>query len=175
MDTKDLTENVTELQFDVIGRIVPGAVVVCAYTWHMKLDTSAFSILSIGLITSYVIGFVLELVVMKFFIWPVSDPVLRWYRKKNPKCRLLYDHGMWDVVRSKPAEHQRVFVKRIAEKTMFRSLTFASLLGFALPPVSLRPHLWWLLVAAGVFSLCYWVQIRALSYDLTVSDIPPRP
>jgi hypothetical protein len=125
---------IPEVWFDLIGRVIPGVVIVISAAGVSGLSFGGWAV---GLVVAYVVGFIFDNVSNMFF-------------------RMLFKKGWpgffqdyWDTFEKLSAPTQQVMVKMFAEATMLRSFTFYLLLQFFLA-------LWMLLVG-------HWQQFELVS------------
>ena len=122
-------EKVPEIYYDAIARVVPGTALVIIYSAHNLQIFQGLGSALIALVLGYVLGFGLEL-----FSGTLLDPVLLGVLRNSSRFGIIDSRLLWKHLRSDACLRKPQFLKRIAERSLFRTLTFASLLALIRPP-----------------------------------------
>ena len=154
-ETKIEASAIPEIYYDLIARIVPGALILVAYTWKDIEKGFHAGMLTLGLLFSYTLGLVLQLLAARF--WECT--CLKWRRKlwKNPKKRKTGGE-LWLWIRSLPLVDRMLYTKMMAEKTLFSSLSFGSLCMCFVPPCEFVVHV------GRWYSACLFAIISAVFF-----------
>jgi len=159
MDEKSLRkldETIPEIYFDIIARIIPGALTILIYFGDRVLQDSNFLRIIASLLFSYLIGIILDI---------VSDIVLNriifrpfFILLKIIRIELLSDSILWIKIRNLRADQILVFNKMMAEKAMLRSIILVNLVIFFYRPSLFQSDHFFLLggVSLAVLFLCHF-------------------
>jgi hypothetical protein len=152
----DLGKKVPEIQFDLIGRLFPGILVLAAYSGKNNLPQTITAI-ALALVASYVIGFTLELTSKAI----VDLGLINWWLKKIDRKEYgpwpMVEDAVWTHYNTTDGPKHEVVFKMLAERTMFRSLALMSVVASIHPPRSVQHCEWstWLSVLL-FWSALYW-------------------
>src|SRR6266480_5978294 len=119
---------IPEIYYDVIARVVPGALILGTYCGWKGLDD--LNKLGIGLIFSYTLGLVLDVLespYSRFWLW-LYPKLWKTYKKRKTNDQL------WQWIRDLPLIDRTLYTKMMAEKILFSSLSIGTLLMFIVPP-----------------------------------------
>src|SRR6266478_964898 len=160
---------VPEIYYDIIARIVPGALILIAYKWKDIDKGLGAGMLTVGLLFSYILGLVLNLFAARF--WDCI--YFKWRNKlwKNAKERKT-DGDLWLWIRSLPIIDRNLYTKMMAEKTLFSSLSFGSLCMCFVPPSEFVMYIgrwysaWFFAIFFAVFSACMFRVNTFLSSNM---------
>ena len=123
---------IPQVYYDIIARVVPGALVLGTYYGWEKIENGFdASKLGVGLIFSYMLGLVLDVIEGRF--WRFCF----WLGSKLPKKakRRKTNDELWQWIRSRPRLVDRnLYTKMMAEKILFSSLSIGTLLMCIVPP-----------------------------------------
>jgi hypothetical protein len=164
---------IPEIYYDVIARIVPGALVLGVYRWEDIAKGFNAGTLSVGLIFSYMAGLMLNLVAERFwhFIY------FRWKSKLWASAQARSTDGeLWLWIRGIPLIDRNLYTKMMAEKMLFASLSVGSLLMWVVPPPEfVAQHVgWWnSLILFAIFSACMFRVNTWLSWHMRKYKMPP--
>ncbi len=156
---------IPEFYYDIIGRVVPGILIVCLY---LPCDVKAGELETtlLLLIFSYFLGLTLDVVSDRifYFIHFLLDE--KW--SVLPKfLKVETDGKLWDWTRTLRRSDQLPLKKMFAEKAIFRIGTFVALISTAIPPPALQegPHrIVTSLAATCVFLLCLHGMYRWMEF-----------
>ena len=180
---KSIVDQIPDIQYDSIARIVPGVVLLTAYTAHNSNLWGSASYIAAGLILSYVVGFMLELFSATVVDWKFINIVLAIAESPNTesaatvpqkstnkvvqfiatRCQnigLVSEARLWGSLRDGTIVKKQLLLKMLAERAMFRSLMIASLVALVIPPkltVGSVHRAWILGVLLMSMNSFYWV------------------
>jgi hypothetical protein len=124
-DTKLGTSAIPEIYYDLIARIVPGALFLSVYGWKQIDERFDAGKLSFALILSYLIGLVLNLLAGRF--WHFAFFKRR--KRLGKRAQTVRSDGeLWLWIRNLSPGDRNRYTKMIAEKMLFSSLSIASLI-----------------------------------------------
>ncbi|HET9418877.1 MAG TPA: hypothetical protein VFO30_06010 [Chthoniobacterales bacterium] len=135
----ELPSSIPEIYFDIIARVVPGAIAIAAYNFDSLSKNLNTPTISFALLCSYFLGMLLEIVGDS--IWNNTfyklQPGLRaktlfWGRLKLFDFDSLKD--IWEWLRKLPAAERPVFTKMTAERSMFQTTALLFLFWIFFPP-----------------------------------------
>jgi len=140
---------IPEIYYDIIARVVPGALILGTYYGWQDFDLSK---LGVGLIFSYMLGLVLDVVEGPFWcpwFWLWSK---LW--KKAKKCKT--NDQLWQGIRRLPLIDRTLYTKMMAEKILFSSLSIGTLVMCLAPPTECIAHIgrWHFALLFVVFTAC---------------------
>ena len=118
---------IPEIYYDIIARVVPGALILGTYCRWKGLDD--LNKLGIGLIFSYMLGLVLDVLegpYSRFWLWLCRKLWKHTQRKTNDQ--------LWKWIRDRPLIDRTLYTKMMAEKILFSSLSMGTLLMCIVPP-----------------------------------------
>jgi hypothetical protein len=174
-ETKIEASAIPEIYYDLISRIVPGALILVAYRWKDIDKGFHAGMLTVGLLFSYVLGLVLNLTAARF--WDCTYFKWRSKLRKDAKERKT-DAELWLWIRSLPLVDRKLYTKMMAEKKLFSSLTFGSLWMCFVPPSEFVEHIgrWCsallFAVVSAVFFACMLRVNTFLSWHMRQSKKP---
>ncbi|MCA9062333.1 MAG: hypothetical protein KDA96_04725 [Planctomycetaceae bacterium] len=119
---RTLTSMLPEAWFDIIGRVVPGTVILILSvngTWFSELGIGH---LLIGLFVAYTVGFAFDICGFR---------TVGHLQKVLARCWpsiFIEDHQIWDDLVNRKRDSQALLIKVLAERKMFQTLSFYSLL-----------------------------------------------
>ena len=123
--TKLETSAIPEIYYDLIARIVPGALFLSVYGWKEIDKTFDAAKISFALVLSYLIGLVLNLLAGRF--WHFAFFKRR--EKLGKRAQTVRSDGeLWLWIRNLPLVDRNLYTKMMAEKMLFSSLSIASLI-----------------------------------------------
>lgn len=168
-ETRIEASTIPEIYYDLIARVVPGALILVAYGWKDIDKGFNAGMLTVGLIFSYILGLVLSLGAA--LLWDCT--YLKWRSKfwQNARERKT-DGDLWLWIRSLRLVDRNLYTKMMAEKTLFCSLSVGSLLMCFAPPPECVVHIgrWYsagLLASCSViFSMCMFRVNTFLSWNM---------
>ena len=168
-ETKIQASAIPEIYYDIIARIVPGALILVAYRWKDIDRGFDAGMLTVGLLFSYILGLVLSLLAAR--LWDCT--YLKWRSKlwKNAKERKT-DGDLWLWIRSLPLVDRNLYTKMMAEKTLFCSLSVGSFLMCFVPPSEFVVHIgrWYsaglFAIVSAIFSACMFCENTFLSWNM---------
>ncbi len=136
-ETKIEASAIPEIYYDLIARVVPGALILVAYGLNDIGKGFTAGMLTIGLLFSYILGLVLSLGAALLWEYTYS----KWRSKfwKNAKERTT-DGDLWLWIRRLRLVDRNLYTKMMAEKTLFCSLSVGSLCMCFAPPSQLVVH-----------------------------------
>jgi hypothetical protein len=157
----DFSDKVHESQFDVLGRVIPGAIVLLLWnpTQVNPSSTQLWELL-VAIIPAYLIGFCLEHVSMFLIDQLLMDPWLieptkkgRWYSLLDRKWwgHLCSAPVIWHECNSGQSRFEARIFKMLAERTMFRSLIMVFLFASFWPP---KVYEWSWYLRSPLFFFC---------------------
>ena len=157
---------IPEIYYDLIARIVPGALILSAYGLG-QIDKKFYAgEITFALILSYVIGLVLD-ILAGWFWWVTFFKRQKFWKKgwKNAD-RYKNDGELWLWIRSLRLVDRNLYTKMMAEKMLFASLSLASLFMFLI--VLIRPPVcplycisrWYSIVVLILFAFFSWCMFR---------------
>lgn len=167
MALDDEVSLIPDLYYDILSRIIPGIIFVAAYNFDDFKGSLNIQLIALGLILSYLIGFVFYIVTA--FLWHHL-----FYRFKRlvsfffRKIEYIYISEVWRVIRFEvPAVYVKPVIKVVAELSMFRTFTIIPILFFIYRPKVLSSfsqfvYVLLLLVSFAIFSLCMLNRHKAL-------------
>jgi len=135
----ELPSSIPEIYFDIIARVVPGAIAIAAYNFDSLSKNLNTPTISFALLCSYFLGMLLE--VIGDSIW--NNTFYKWQPAWRGKSlfggRLkLFDFDsleqIWEWLRKLPAAERPVFTKMTAERSMFQTTTILFLFWILFPP-----------------------------------------
>lgn len=150
------SSSVPEIYFDIIARIIPGALIFGLFGLKKLSEKfGAGSDLIILFIASYLTGIVLGILAGIFWgavLW-IYDRIY-----EGGKFEKLHDDGkLWLWIRKLPANERNRFTKMMAELNLFCSLSFGALLMLCCQssiPSENKIDWRYLLAAFVIFSFC---------------------
>jgi hypothetical protein len=143
---------IPEIYYDIIARVVPGALILGTYYGWQDFDLSK---LGIGLIFFYMLGLVLDVVerpFWRFWFWLWSKLC-----KKAKKCET--NDQLLEGIRHLPPIDRTLYTKMMAEKTLFSSLSIGALVMCLAPPNECVVHIrqWHFHIERWLFAFLYVV------------------
>lgn len=146
---------IPEIYYDVIARVIPGALILGTYHGWRDLDLNTAGV---GLILSYLLGLILDMLespYSRFWLWVWS--IFPTNRKTNDE--------LWQWLRDLPLRDRILYTKMMAEKILFSSLSIGALLMCIFPPADccVYPVRWSFAVAFVIFIWCMSRINRSLS------------
>jgi hypothetical protein len=111
-----LTGLVPEAWFDLIARVIPGAIILVVTTQNTTISNVTIGGFAIGVLLAYVIGMVFDLCSSVFFEW-----VFAACAKVAPNS-FTSSVRIWEAIDTLPMNSRGLLVKMMAEGIMFRSL-----------------------------------------------------
>ena len=160
---------VPEVWFDLIARVVPGAVIVLAASSTGSGLELPFGGLAVGLVGVYVVGYTFDVVSEGSFSW-----IFYLLSKHEPKCFYTY-RQLWDKVELLKANQRTVIVKMSAEAVLARSLFFYFFLQLCLlglsricddgkipwqPLSKITVHSWSVSLFFGLVAIVCWISMH---------------
>jgi len=166
---------IPEIYYDIIARIVPGALILAAYTSrdiNERLDTAK---LTVGLLLSYMLGLVLNLLAERLWHWTY----LKWRTNlwKNPKERKT-DRDLWRWIRSLPLVDRNLYTKMMAEQKLFSTLSVGTFFMCFAPPCELVTQIdrgystLLFAILCVIFSKCFFRENTFLSSNMRQYNKP---
>ena len=129
----DPTSRVPELHFDLLARVIPGALTLAFYLGHRSDLLSSVGNVALGMIAAYAVGFTIHLIALPLFCYLLFDRLCR--RFYRPSNGWPVDSGrMWRHRAELTGEQKDLFLKRLGERNMFLCLMFVSLVSIVIPP-----------------------------------------
>ena len=135
----EIPSSIPEIYFDIIARVVPGAIAIAAYSFDSLSKNLNTPTISFALLCSYFLGMLLEIIGDS--IWNNT------FYKVQPKLRgkalfggrlKLFDFDslehLWEWLRQLPAAERPVFTKMTAERSMFQTTALLFLFWIVFPP-----------------------------------------
>jgi hypothetical protein len=166
---------IPEVWFDLIGRVVPGTVIVlAAFQTDVFRDLKDLTLgnLAVGLVVVYVVGLVFDVVSDGLFGWIFSALAQRWEKA------FYSNKDLWEKAESRPANQRNVIIKIVAEGTLLKSLFFYFFLQLFLrgleclygsplvcsePLSKLKVHHWKVSLVLGVAAFACWVKMQKVA------------
>src|SRR6266567_4963886 len=145
-ETTTQASAIPEIYYDILARVVPGALILIAYTWKDIGKDFHTSNLTVGLLFSYILGLSLNLVAERFWYYAFKSRRKIWKGKKQDKT----DSDLWLWIRSLPLVDRNLYTKMMAEKMLFSSLNVGSLCMCFVPPFVAHIGRWY---SAGLFAI----------------------
>ena len=149
---------IPEIYYDIIARVVPGALILGTYYGWQDLDLNK---LGVGLIFSYMLGLVLDVVESPYshvWLW-----VWSWVKHNKRKT----NDQLWQWIRGLPLTDRTLYTKMMAEKILFSSLSIGTLLMWIFPPKDVCVDRWWFGVAFVLFVWCMSCINKSLSSNMS--------
>jgi hypothetical protein len=131
----ELPSSIPEIYFDVIARVVPGAIAIAAYKFNSLSSNLNTPTISFALLCSYFIGMLLQ--VVGELIWKFWNNLKPKLPAVNPKLKIIELHPLleiWDWLRHLPIAERPVFTKMLAERSMFQATALLGLFWIFFPP-----------------------------------------
>ncbi len=174
-ETKIEASAIPEIYYDLIARIVPGALILGTYGWGQIDKGFDVGKLGVGLLFSYMLGLLLNLAAERFWHYAYFN----WRTKlwKSARDRKT-DGELWLWIRRIPLVDRNLYTKMMAEKTLFSSLSIASLVMFVAPPYEFVVHdiRWWhSALLFTIFSACMFRVNTFLSWHMREYKQPDEP
>ena len=166
-----LTGLVPEAWFDLIARVVPGAIILVASTQNTAVSNVTIGGFAIGVLIAYAIGMVFDL---------CSSVCFEWVFGACAKCcpnSFTDGAKMWQAIDTHSGNSHGLLVKIMAEGIMFRSLFAFAVLHLSLAIATMKiPALAAVVqqipiqvlspsvsVVLAVVSLCCWLKMGAIA------------
>jgi hypothetical protein len=131
----EVPSSIPEIYFDIIARVVPGAIAIAAYKFDSLSTNLNTPTISFALLCSYFIGMVLQII--GELIWKVWNNIRPKLPTINPKLKLFKLHPLlkiWKWLRHLPIAERPVFTKMLAERSMFQATALLGLFWIFFPP-----------------------------------------
>jgi hypothetical protein len=164
-ETKTQASAIPEIYYDILARVVPGALILIAYAWKDIGKDFHTSNLSVGLLFSYILGLSLNLVAERFWYYVFKSRRKIWKEKKRDKT----DSDLWLWIRSLPLVDRNLYTKMMAEKMLFSSLSIGSLFMCFVPPSEFVVQIGWphsALLLALLFAFFSYGMLRVRGWLL---------
>jgi hypothetical protein len=116
---------IPEIYYDIIARIIPGIFFLGLYKFN-SISTASTKEIFYGLICSYILGLLFHIISWRI-LYTLMKKLLPFFNFKEEKKH-------WDLIWNKPVPDRNMFTKMMAEKALFRNLSFASLILAIYPP-----------------------------------------
>jgi hypothetical protein len=163
METEKAIENIPEVYFDIIARLVPGAVVIGLYLMHDHKSIDGLGEAFFGLVFSYALGLFLETIsglVIENYVW---QPLLKKLNQNGKLLQICKTHLFWKTIRANSEVPNTIKKKVLAERYLFRSLLFAAFLMLIVPPKILCGNRWAIVLAIPVLAYGFYAKTKTLS------------
>ena len=172
----EIPSSVPEIYFDIIARVVPGAIAIGLYSFGPNLhEFNTPTIGFVALICSYFLGMILHIVSDRLWDWGFYS----WQPSAAECCSFFHlykDADLWRWIRlSLGPTDRNVFTKMMAEKAMFRSTSLIAIASAFYPPIilhSVYPGSAWhiaipsfLLLAYSMIMVAKWISCNKKEYD----------
>jgi hypothetical protein len=163
----EIRKSVPELFYDLIARIVPGTIILGIISLHypnQHLESYGFLL---WLVVGYVIGYATE-AAAELADKILFGSVLKWAWAKCPRFaseRILWDYAFSDVCRNYP-----LWLKVLAERSMFRTLFLACLATSVFLPARLDGMRWIPIVGAILMANGYVALTWYLSKEIATGQ-----
>jgi hypothetical protein len=173
----EIPSSIPEIYFDIIARVVPGAIAIAAYKFDSLSHNLNTPTISFALLCSYFLGLLFH--VLGDTLW--LHLFYRWQPALGRRLRFFAVHPLLDVwawIRHLPIAERAVYTKMAAERSMFQGVALLGLIWiFFPPPVVTRSysHAAWH-VTIPLFLACFYgmnVIHQWLSWNMDIS--PHRP
>jgi hypothetical protein len=162
----EIPEKIPELYFDVIARLVPGAVILGIYTIHDNKLSEGLGTLFFGIVFSYALGYLLEISSATLIDFHFLNRFLPG-RFDTGRSKLASNAQLWEHCNKKNGTERVIFLKMLAEQALFRSLSVASCVALVFPPDCVARMRWPAAVTLVASINAYYWTSRFLSNRLS--------
>jgi hypothetical protein len=177
----EIPSSIPEIYFDIIARVVPGAIGIGLYNFESLAPNLTTPTVSFVLVCSYFLGMLLH--VVGDSIW--SGIFYRWQPAIGKRISFFRFHGilsLWEWIRGLLPADRAVFTKMMAERSMFQGASLVALAAVFYPPQLICKNYHeaaWHITVPSFFVLFYgmivvhkWVSWNKDIYDVRSASQP---